>query len=485
MSNLSDLLPAGAGGKQFSFTASGAISQGDSVILNGNGTVSTPTNQSESITSPASLQNDIDGTATVYDASEDRFVTAFRNRVSSNRLEVRAGSLSGTTITWGTAQNASVNCNEQNTRIASDGSGGFLILFENSSDGHQYAVAGTVSGSTITLGTASKFTTSSYGLKDVAYDANSGKYVIVFIDNSNSLYGTAIVATVTGTSVSYGSDVVFDSNTLLYSMRCVYDSTNQKIVVVDARTGRFSGFIGTVSGTSTSWTSAFDNTSTRPQIDSDVDTTGLEYDSGQEAILFTFSDADDNDIGKVCAATVTSTTITWGSLTAIDGSTKVRDFGLAYDSAAKKIVVGADYGDTTRTGKYFVATLTGNSVSIGTSTQFESTEPSAFSAAFSTAALKTAIIYDDQGDSDNGKYVVQQNQIQNYTDFIGIADAAISDTASGNITIKGGVASNGLSSLTPGSTYYVQNDGSLSTTSSSVTAGKALSATSINLDYSS
>jgi hypothetical protein len=237
-------------------------------------------------------------------------------------------------------------------------------------------------------------------------------------------------------------------------MRCVYDSTNQKIVVVDARSGRFSGFIGTVSGTSTSWTSAFDKTGATPQIDSGIDTTGLGYDSGQEAILFTFSDGDDSDIGKVCAATVTSTTITWGSLTAIDGSTKVRDFGLAYDSAAKKIVVGADYGDTTRTGKYFVATLTGNSVSIGTSTQFESTEPSAFSAAFSTAASKTAIIYDDQGDSDNGKYVVQANTIQNYTDFIGIADAAISDTASGNITIKGGIASNGLSSLTPGSTYY-------------------------------
>jgi phage tail sheath gpL-like len=42
---------------------------------------------------------------------------------------------------------------------------------------------------------------------------------------------------------------------------------------------------------------------------------------------------------------------------------------------------------------------------------------------------------------------------------LGIADAAISDTASGNITIKGGVASNGLSSLTVGSTYYVHTSG--------------------------
>ena len=38
--------------------------------------------------------------------------------------------------------------------------------------------------------------------------------------------------------------------------------------------------------------------------------------------------------------------------------------------------------------------------------------------------------------------------------------------------------------MTPNTTYYVQNDGTLSTTSSTVTAGKAMSTTSINLDYS-
>jgi hypothetical protein len=41
-----------------------------------------------------------------------------------------------------------------------------------------------------------------------------------------------------------------------------------------------------------------------------------------------------------------------------------------------------------------------------------------------------------------------------------------------------------VTGLTPNTTYYVQDDGTLSTTSSTVTAGKAMSATSINLDYS-
>jgi hypothetical protein len=69
--------------------------------------------------------------------------------------------------------------------------------------------------------------------------------------------------------------------------------------------------------------------------------------------------------------------------------------------------------------------------------------------------------------------------------FLGISDAAISSAASGNITIKGGIAATGLSSLTPASDYYVQDDGTISTVSSSVKAGKALSATAINLEYTS
>jgi hypothetical protein len=71
------------------------------------------------------------------------------------------------------------------------------------------------------------------------------------------------------------------------------------------------------------------------------------------------------------------------------------------------------------------------------------------------------------------------------TNFIGISDAAILDTASGNITIKGGIAATGLTSLTPGSDYYAQDDGTITTASAGKKIGKAMSATSINLEYQS
>ena len=72
------------------------------------------------------------------------------------------------------------------------------------------------------------------------------------------------------------------------------------------------------------------------------------------------------------------------------------------------------------------------------------------------------------------------------TNFIGISDSAISSGAAGKATIKGGIKT-GLSSLTPNAVYYVQIDGTITTASASpaVRIGKALSSTSINLEYNS
>ena len=44
-----------------------------------------------------------------------------------------------------------------------------------------------------------------------AYDAASQNVVIAYNDQGNSSYGTAIVAVISGTSVSFGSEVVFQS----------------------------------------------------------------------------------------------------------------------------------------------------------------------------------------------------------------------------------------------------------------------------------
>ena len=68
------------------------------------------------------------------------------------------------------------------------------------------------------------------------------------------------------------------------------------------------------------------------------------------------------------------------------------------------------------------------------------------------------------------------------TNFVGISDEAIANSATGSVVVEGGVTEK-VSSLTTGSTYYVQPDGTLGTSAGtpSVTAGKALSATKLLL----
>ena len=58
MSNLSDLLPAGAGGKQVDFVASGALANGQTVALKTNGTVEVVSGQNESYGTAVSSGSD-------------------------------------------------------------------------------------------------------------------------------------------------------------------------------------------------------------------------------------------------------------------------------------------------------------------------------------------------------------------------------------------------------------------------------------------
>jgi hypothetical protein len=66
----------------------------------------------------------------------------------------------------------------------------------------------------------------------------------------------------------------------------------------------------------------------------------------------------------------------------------------------------------------------------------------------------------------------------NSTDYIGYAETAGADTETVSIHIEGGIVS-GLSALTPGTTYYMDTDGTLTAVDNSNKAGRALSATTL------
>jgi hypothetical protein len=478
MSNLTDLLPAGAGGKQVDFVASGTLSSGQTVVLNSNGTVSTPSSQSASLSSPAAINTDvIKRSDSTYDSSENRTIVAFKND-SPNTLSVVAGEMSGSSITWGTEVSSGSSFDANQVSIATNNNGTFAVIYTNSSVSNRlFVVIGTLSGSSITLGTPVQVTTNG-PLGAITYDSIANKFLIVY--HNASIYGTAVVCSVSGTTPTLGTPVVYRSSTSLYPT-CCYDSQNGKIAIFGyIDTSSSYGFAGTISGTS--FSVGAQATLSKGIYSAFNFLPKCVFDTSSNTSIFVFSSDGDSNKGFAATGTISGTSLSFG--TAIQftiGDETGYSPAVTHDAAANKIVVAYDVGDG-NVGKYAVGTVSGGSISFDTPIQFESTQEFSNSLSYDTTNTKVVFTYIDEGGGDDLKYVVLANAYSTYTRFIGITDAAISDTASGSVTIKGGISTN-VTGLTANSTYYVQTNGTLSTTTSTVLAGKALSSTSINLDY--
>ena len=94
----------------------------------------------------------------------------------------------------------------------------------------------------------------------------------------------------------------------------------------------------------------------------------------------------------------------------------------------------------------------------------------------------SVVCYRDDTNSQIGKARLGQILVNNVFDVIGIAGSAISSGASGAVNVFGGVNTE-QSSLTIGTEYYVQPNGTISTATASPAQrlGRAVKATTINL----
>ena len=136
--------------------------------------------------------------------------------------------------------------------------------------------------------------------------------------------------------------------------------------------------------------------------------------------------------------------------------------------------------------RYAVGTVSGTSISFAspqTLTDNAGGVPISFGLTYDSTAGKIIFVYRSTDSNNRGGAKILTVGGSNSGKFVGITNQAINDTASGKVVVEGGVITNGSLglTLTPGTTYYVQNDGSLGTGSTSVTAGKALAATTLLL----
>ena len=442
MSNLSDLLPAGAGGKQVDFVASGTLSSGQTVALKTDGTVS-----------PIAITAEVVGTETEFNSARSDFTQAVYD-VNANKIVVFyypntggkygvVGTVSGSSISFGTPVLIASGAMYSTFGAVYDANAQKVVYGyrEGTSSGLKVAV-GTVSGTSISFGTPVAIDSgNNEDGGSMAYDANAQKIVFTFPSANNSQYGAAIVGTVSGTSMTFGTKVIYTSEAISTSAGTgiAYDSVAQKVLIGYSTNSspRGYGIVGTVSGTSISF-------GTTVKFSGSISPTGNKpvYSSLSGKIIIVYEDSATNN-GLAVAATLSGTSVSYGDpITWVSNGVNfgaVNTFSLAEDTNAGLIVCG--FANPSANGQVVNFTVTGSTITASTISTWDSgTQNFYIGGAYHSVEKKT--IFSWMQGYTTGEAITYSPALTNSANFIGITDAAISNTASGSVTVKGGVASN-------------------------------------------
>jgi len=396
-----------------------------------------------------------------------------------------------------------------------------LTYSDTGNSSYGTAVVGSVSGNTITWGSESVFNSATTQYTSVVA-LSSTQFAVAYEDAGNSNYGTANIGNVSGTSItSWGGESVFNSANATYYIS-VSALTSSKVVVsyYDSLAARGQARVATISGSSFTWgVSEYIFNSAASYY---ISTSPLYTDSTDSDFVIAYDDFGNSDYGTAIIGNVSGTVITFGSEYVFnsgistnistaslndetfavffrdqsrgtyDGSSiigKVAGFNISYGGksvfstnatyisstrlSANKILVSYRDSDNSSYGTMAIAYISGDSISFSNEVVFASATTNYISSAY-FGSNKYIIGYQDAG---NSNYVTAI--IGDVYPEIGVAKSAISGGSSGLVVLSG--VSDGHSSLSVGTTYYANADGSLTATANANLVGMAISSTEILL----
>jgi len=438
MSNLSDLLPSGAGGKSFDFVASGTLPSGQAVGLTSDGKVEAISGVTAGFGTETEFRNgSITSSSCCYDTGQDKILIFYSDQANNGYMTMVVGTMtSGNSISFGTPVIALSEGSNYCIAVFDPSTGKSLVGGQATSSSYTGAFfAVTISGTTPSVGAkASLFTGLQYTCG--VYNTTAQKILVAGNENGNSNYAAAAVATISGTSVSFGSKIVWNS-TDCRELKIAYNPVSNNNICVFKRQDNSYGQFGIllVSGTSVSIDSiySFATTSTRyPAIAYDVNTARM---------LIVYQNSGSSSHLWYRAMSFSGNTPTQGTaavLLAATGGYTSYALQLIYHPTLKKIIV--NYGGVNSvTGTYAEVTISGTTATLGT--------PVVYNASPNNGYYYASLAYNPDQDnilaaymSDNKGEVTAFNfAATNNASFVGITEAAIANTATGAVTLQGGI----------------------------------------------
>jgi hypothetical protein len=448
-------------------TAANSISAGDKVIIKSSGTVGVPYSQAQvngSFTVMAT--NDADDLVSVYDASTGKTVFSY---VSAGGVGVSwVGTVSGTTMTYGSAQIFQAGTISSMSATYDPVSEQIIYVYRHNSNGNKItAKTGKVDGATSTMtfgtpvvivnGSTDNPSPNGESITSVCYDTTNQKVVASFRNGLNSGIGGAAVGTVVGTNITFGAissftpyNIVFPSST--------YDSVNQRVVI---------GFLKN--------SSSYVAYAVAGEVSGDTITFGIStiavsascflkvsYDPDAEKIVYVYVYG---GAAYARVGSVSGSTITFGTQVTIRSSGVTATPGMAYDSFAKVMIIVIENvtGSPANALATFTGKVVGNTISITTGP----TGPRMFWVSVSYDPVNNysmIFILDDGVDAVEARLYRPLIPTDLTTDnFLGISAGNYSNGQTATIQIIGGVNTN-QTGLTPGRKYYLISPNTLSTT---------------------
>ena len=514
MTNLSELLPSGGGQNAESFTATGTLNNGTIVGLKTDGTVAVL--DPDAVGSPADFPSSfaVQLAAACYDPIRDVVHVAYKDN-STQYVTHSAGSISGSTITWGTKSTVSTETPKRIDIAFMESIQFPIVAYCLSSGGQDFKVRSGSGGSGTSMNwNGNLHTVQSGQTRDcyIAYnpsnsDASSAETLVLYTYEPNGYVYMAALETTNGASTS----------TRLGVTSLAYYSGDQMDTVGLVKVGTGSSFLAVLNRNNytTNHTGSYAyqiaisstqiNFSTGAVIGTGYGASGTVVDQALTSNTGRMASDGSSNYGVITGSfkegssgaqslrayvitangTAVTPTVT-GPVDMVPGVTGNLFFGTTtvYDSSASKYVTVTGYGNNSYYGYVLTSSLSGTTFTVDAgaiSLQSQNIYYDALTAAYSEHSNNT-VIASQQNPQAAYRGVTFSIGSLNLDRVIGITAQAITNGASGTVNLLGGI-NESQSGLTPGTDYYIDaSTGQLTATSSGNTfIGTAISGTTINI----
>lgn len=467
--------PAPSSGS-ISATASGSINSGKPVVVNADGTVSqagfagTPSAGSAYAYQSSALSSFANSQLVAIDPSTGTHLILY-SVASGTQTYVVAASVSGDVITYGTPVLVS-SSSSQATGVAFDvASSKFLITYSVGNTAYLAVVS--VSSLACTIETPVTLSTT-YGAAALVYCSGPNKTVISYYSGTYVVLG---IVTVTGTTPSVSGQVNTFSvfvNRLLLAYSSVTGQLALGVVWASGGARYFEACVAGISGT-TITPGTINVTYLSITQASAYSSVSIGFNQTNGYVFATFVSS---SIFRLVTAAVTGNNIgSWNYV--ISDSTSTPWAAARYDENLETVVLVRSDGLNGTVSNVAFASPTSGSIS-SAYTFASGAYPISLGFVISPTTKKYTIVFGNF--SNQGVGLVFTNVMANLTseNFIGFSAANYNNGQAATIQTAGSLNAS-QSSLTPGRSYYVQKNGSLSTTpgNPSVFAGTAVSSASI------